>query len=258
MLVGLVRDDGGAGDAATDPGTVASASSAADAAPPALLDWLRTELPENGTVTAPPGVREALLRAGADPAVLPGPSPDSSPAGDAAVPALALVDAAPDGGRVLARFDRAGTAPLLLVDPAPVAPTDDQQRRRESLAAAVLANPTTRAEGDARAVLAAGDVDARLLTVVAALTAQEGVGLWDFPAPPGEETGAAPARRVVVDAVGSRPVPADGAATQRLVAWLDAQLAPFAPDTVEVTGDGVLIGFAYVPGPDAVVAAATP
>ncbi|MGY1769737.1 hypothetical protein [Blastococcus sp. SYSU D00813] len=258
VVVASVRDDAGdgAGRDAAGPGTAVPASPAPDAAPPALLDWLRSELPDDGTVTAPAGVRDALLRAGADPAVLPDAPPDG--AADAAVPALVLVETAPEGGRVLARFDRAGALPLLLVDPAPVAPTAEQRRQRASLAAAVLANPTSRAEADAREVLAAGDVDARLLTVIAALTAQDGVGVWDFPAPPGEEPGAAPARRVVVDAVGGRPVPADGSATQRLVAWLEAQLAPFAPDTVEVTGDGVLVGFAYVPGPDAVVAAATP
>lgn len=266
VVAGLVGDDDGDGvDRAAATGTAAPAPDASpgrdaspgpDAAPAGLVDWLRTELPVGGTVTAPAGVRDALLRAGADPAAL----PESVPAGGggAAVPALVLAGSAREGGRVLARFDGEGAGPLLLVDPDPVQPTDEQRRQRASLAAAVLANPTTRAEGEARAVLASGDLDARLLAVVAALTAQEGVGLWDFPVPPGEAHGDAPARRVVVDALGGRPVPADGAATQRLVAWLEAQLAPFAPDTVEVTGEGVLIGFAYVPGPDAVVAAATP
>ena len=257
VLVGvLVRDDdadaGTAGSAATGPD-----GSAADAAtaPLALVDWLRTELPEGGTVTAEPEVRAALLRAGTEDDVL----PESLPAdADAATPALALVETAPEGSRLVARFDRDGAAPLLLVDPAPVEATGDQRRQRETLAAAVLANPTTRAEPDPREVLAAADVDARLLALVAALTAQDGLGVGAFPVPPGEEAGTAPARRVVVDALGGRPVPADGAATQRLVAWLEAQLAPFAPDTVEVTGDGVLIGFDYVPGPEAVVSAATP
>ena len=67
----------------------------------------------------------------------------------------------------------------------------------------------------------------------------------------------APARRVLVDAYGGRPVPADDAATRRLVAWLDAQLPPFAPADVQVTDEGVLIAFDYVPGPDAVVGEAT-
>ncbi len=250
LVVGLVRDDDG-----TAPGT--AAATAPDRAPAALVDWVGSELPDGGTVAVPPELREELLRAGVDAAVLPeSPPPDAAEPG---TPALALVETAPQGGRLLARFERgAGAPPLLLVDPAPVEPTEEQRGRRQALAAAVLANPTTRADGDARAVLAAADVDARLLSLIAALTAREGVGLWEFPTLSGEQPGAAPARRVVVDAVGGQPVPADGAATQRLVAWLDAQLAPFAPDVVEVTGDGVLIAFDYVPGPDAVVAAAAP
>ncbi|WP_409329835.1 hypothetical protein [Trujillonella humicola] len=252
VVVGLVRE--GAGGTAAAPGTDGPGAPVPTGAPPGLLAWLRTELPVGGTVTATAPVRDVLVRAGADPAVLPESAPPWS--GDPAVPVLVLTETEPGGSRVLARFDRDGAVPLLLVDPAPVEPAEELRRQRESLAAAVLANPATRTEGDTREVLASGEVDPRLLTLIAGLTAREGVGLWEFPSLPGEQGGTAPARRVVVDAVGDRPVPADGAATQRLVAWLDAQLAPLAPDTVEVTGDGVLVGFAYVPGPDAVVAAA--
>ena len=240
--------------AGTSPLAASSAGTAPDV-PVELTDWLDTELPSGGTVTAGPELRALLLQAGVDPAVL----PEAGAAGDAGTPALTLATTQPGGGRLLARFDQGGSAePLLLVDPTPVEPTGEQLGRRESLAAAVLANPTTRAEGDARTVLETADVDARLLSLIAALTAQDGVGLWSFPPPPGEEPGAAPARRVVVDSLGGRPVPADGDTTQRLTAWLGAQLPPFAPDLVEVTGDGVLIAFDYVPGPDAVVAAAAP
>ncbi|WP_156036402.1 hypothetical protein [Blastococcus sp. URHD0036] len=245
LVVSLVRDDDGG----------SSPAPAAGGPPVELTDWLATELPSGGTVTAEPDVRAALVQAGVDPTVL----PESGSRGDAGTPALALTTTQPEGSRLLARFAGDGSAdPLLLVDPAPVEPTADQLERRQTLAAAVLANPTTRVEGNARSVLETADVDARLLALVAGLTAQDGVGLWAFPPLPGEEPGAAPARRVVVDSVGGQPVPADGAATQRLVAWLDAQLPPFAPDVVEVTGDGVLIAFDYVPGPDAVVAAVTP
>ncbi|RBY83952.1 hypothetical protein DQ240_15940 [Blastococcus sp. TF02A-26] len=250
LVVGPGREDDGG---PTSPAP--AASSAARLAPDALVDWVRTQLPAGGTVTAEPELRTALTEAGVDPAVL----PESGADGDAGAPALVLTGAPPGTGRVLARFDRPGEAgPLLLVDPAPVEPTDEERERREALAAAVLANPTTAVEGDSRAVLESADVDARLLSLVAALTAREGVGLWSFPLLPGEEPGAAPARRVVVDSLGGRPIPADGATTQRLVAWLDAQLAPFAPDVVEVTGEGVLVAFAYLPGPDAVVGEVSP
>jgi hypothetical protein len=47
-------------------------------------------------------------------------------------------------------------------------------------------------------------------------------------------------------------------ATDRLVAWLEAQLPPFAPDSVVATEQGVRIGFDYVSAPDALVSAAAP
>jgi hypothetical protein len=39
--------------------------------------------------------------------------------------------------------------------------------------------------------------------------------------------------------------------------WVEAQRAPFAPDTVEQTDDGVLLGFRYASAPDTVVSEAT-
>ena len=58
-------------------------------------------------------------------------------------------------------------------------------------------------------------------------------------------------------ALGGARVPGDPAATDRLVAWLEAQLPPVVPDEVQVTDDGVLVAFRYVSDPDAVVTAAT-
>jgi hypothetical protein len=62
----------------------------------------------------------------------------------------------------------------------------------------------------------------------------------------------------MVDAVGGSPLPPGAVATERLVAWLDAQLPPFAPDSVEVTDGGVLISFRYVSAPDALVTSTAP
>ena len=39
--------------------------------------------------------------------------------------------------------------------------------------------------------------------------------------------------------------------TERLLAWLDAQWPPFAPDTLEFSNGGVRIGYRYVSAPDA-------
>ena len=66
------------------------------------------------------------------------------------------------------------------------------------------------------------------------------------------------ARHVLLDRVGSERVAPDEQATDRLLAFLAAQLPPFAPDAVTVTADGVLVGFRYESAPDAVVTADTP
>ena len=63
---------------------------------------------------------------------------------------------------------------------------------------------------------------------------------------------------MLIDRVGSATVRPGEAATERLVEFLQAQLPPFAPDDVEVTDDGVLVGFRYESAPDAVVDENTP
>ena len=101
-------------------------------------------------------------------------------------------------------------------------------------------------------------VDARLLGLLAALVAQLGSGVADFPPPPGEPAEGALARHVLIDRVGSATVRPGEPATERLVEYLQAQLPPFAPDDVKVTDDGVLVGFRYESSPDAVVDENTP
>ena len=159
---------------------------------------------------------------------------------------------------MVARFERPGARALLVVDPAPGVPTPEELDRRRSLAAALLANPTTGTDGRAAEVLRAGAVDQRLLSLLAALGAQFGVGLADFPTAPGEPQGGALARRALVDRLGDDALLPDSPTTERLVAWLEAQLPPFAPDSFEVTDNGILIDFRYVSAPDALVTRSTP
>ncbi|WP_369253624.1 hypothetical protein [Geodermatophilus amargosae] len=215
--------------------------------------WLDAALPEATDVTASAAVRGELADAGV-PADRLLPAEGGVPVGAL----LAVVGTAPEGSRVVAAFDRTGDGSrLLVVDPAPGEPTAGELARRQSLARALLANPTTRADGAAGAVLRDAAVDERLLSLLAAVTASDGVGIAAFPPLPGEEGTALLARRVLVDAVGDAPVPGDPAATDRLLTWLAAQLPPFAPDDVEVTGAGVLVSFRYVSAPGATVSAAT-
>ncbi len=209
------------GDAATGPGTPAG-----DPAAPAA--WLAAALPPSTDLAASAAVREELSASGV-------PSGRLRPAEVAAASGalLAVAGPAPPGSRVVARFDRSGGGELLVVD------------------------PTTGAGPAAADVLRSGEVDLRLLSLLAALAAREGVGVAGFPVLPAEEGAGPPARRVLIDAVGGAPVPADPAATDGLRTWLAAQLPPFRPDDLQVTDDGVLVSFHYASHPDALVADAT-
>ncbi|SHG93952.1 hypothetical protein [Geodermatophilus nigrescens] len=252
------RLTGDAGGSTTGPSpaapssgsTAAAASPAAGATSPA--DWLAAALPPSTDLAATAGVREELAAEGV-PADRLRPAEQSASSGSL----LAVVGPAPEGARVVAAFDRPGDGSrMLVVDPAPAEPTAEELDRRRALADALLANPATGEDPAVTAVLRSGDVDARLLSMLAAVAAREGVRIAGFPALPGEEAGDAPARRVLVGAVAGAPVPADAAATASLREWLDAQLPPYRPDDVQVTDAGVLVSFHYASTPDALVSAA--
>ncbi|TYP85915.1 hypothetical protein [Blastococcus xanthinilyticus] len=228
---------------ATDTGAAGRTGAPAAAA---LLDWADRELPPRTQLRAEGDVRDDLLAAGAPDDLV---ATDRPTGPDDLV--LTVTDrSAEPGGRVIARFDG-----LALRDPAPGTPTVDQLDRRRSLAGAILANPTTRAPEQAAEVLRSADVDMRLLSLLAVLTARQGLGVAAFPRAEGAE---GPARSVLLDAVGNAPVGAGEAATAELRTWLEAQLPPFAPDRVEVTDDGVLLSYHYASDPDALVAEASP
>src|ERR687894_485619 len=99
-------------------------------------------------------------------------------------------------------------------------PRPEQLDRRVALAEAVLANPTTRASEEAAAVLRSADVDMRLLSLLAVLTAREGVDVAAFPRDDGAE---GPTRSVLLTAVGRTRVGPGERATEPLRTWLEAQ-----------------------------------
>jgi hypothetical protein len=176
---------------------------------------------------------------------------------------LAPVVAVSDDGRppdlLVAAFGRSASAPPLSVaDPARREPTRDELAHRRALATALLANPTTSARAQATRVLESGQVDPRLLTLLAALAGQSGLGLESLPSAPGESLGHTPARQAVVSSLAGRPLTPGLPVTDSLVSYLDAQVPPFAPDRVAAAGDGVHIGFHYVSAPDALVTGSTP
>jgi hypothetical protein len=169
---------------------------------------------------------------------------------------LTVTDGAvPAGSRLVARFG--SPTALAVVDPVPVAPTAAELQRRRDLATALLANPTSRVAAPAATVLRAATVDPRLLAVLAALTARSGVGVAAVPAAADEPPDVPLARSALLDEVGGRPVTAGSPDVPALVAYLRAQLAPYQPAEVTVTPAGVLVGYRYLSGPDAVVTAAS-
>ncbi|MGY1681213.1 hypothetical protein [Geodermatophilus sp. SYSU D01176] len=245
-VVALVLGGDRADRSTAAPGTAPTGGAAPSPDAAALLEWAGRELPDRARLRPEDDVRGDLLTAGA-PGDLVGSEEPTGP-GDLV---LTVTDAEPQaGGRGVARFGR-----LTVVDPSPGRTTPEQLDRRQALAAAVLANPTTRAPEAAAAVLRSADVDMRLLSLLAVLTAREGLGIAVFPRTDEAE---GPARSVLLAAVGSAPVGTGQPATEPLQAWLEAQLPPFAPDRVEVTADGVLLSYRYASDPDALVAEVSP
>ena len=211
----------------------------------ALLRWARTDLPVGTRLSAPPLTAAELLRAGAPRSLLAGRT-GSGPGDLAVVPGTAA-----QGDAVLARFPSAGgTAPLGVVDRHPGALTAAELDWRRDLGAALLANPAAQVSAAAAAPLRSGEVDPRLLALLAALAGRPGIGIGALPATPG--TGG-DARSALITSMGGQPVGRGRPATAGLLAYLRAQQPPFAPDTITVTDDGVLVGYRWLRDPDAAV-----
>jgi hypothetical protein len=137
----------------------------------------------------------------------------------------------------------------------PVPPDAAAAERRRALARALLANPETVAPGPVAEALTAGDVDPRLLSLLAGIGARFGLVLDSLPAVPGEE-GRTPVRRAVIAGIDGGALAADPGRTDRLEAWVAAQRPPYAPDTVRPVDRGLLVTYRYAPDPDGAVARA--
>jgi hypothetical protein len=245
LVVVLLRtEDGGDTD---DAGPAAADGPLGDAAE-GLAGWVDAELPADVPLTAPGQVRDALAAAGT--------AADRLVADD--VGALRVVEGDPGADAVVvARFQAGDGVLLSVVDPAPLEPTPEELERRRSLAAALLANPVAGITGRSADVLEAADIDARLLGLVAVLVARLDAGVADLPRAPGQPEEGTPARRALIDRVGEEPLVPGSDAVERVREFIAAQQYPFAPDTVEVTEQGVLVSFDYASSPDAAVTAAT-
>lgn len=207
----------------------------------ALVEWLADELPPGTPVAAEGLLADDLRRAGV-------------PIGDGGL--RVARGATPTGmsGLVVARFGDPATG-LVVADPERRGPDAEERRLRRELSAALLTNPATADAGQATGALLSGDVDPRLLTLLAGIAAQYGVGLSSLPAVPGEVS--TPVRYAVVDSVDGTRLDDDPALVRQVERWLAAQLPPYAPDVVEAGPGGLRVGFHYVPDPDSLVAEAS-
>jgi hypothetical protein len=217
----------------------------------ALLAWVDEQLPAEARVVAPPRIWAELVHASADTDQIR--LPGTAGAGAPVAPVLTVVEGdLPGGSTPVARFGPSGGRPdLLLADGSAGDPTPEELARRRTLAAALLANPMTIDGSQAAGVLASAEVDPRLLALLAGIGVQFDVQLAALPIVAGEERTGTLVRHAALLGASGAPLRPGAPETERLLAWLDAQWPPFAPDTIEVTNDGVRIGYRYVSAPDA-------
>jgi hypothetical protein len=219
----------------------------------ALLAWVDEQLPAEGRVVAPVRIWAELVHAGADTDQIR--LPLAAGGGGPLAPVLTVVEGdLPGGSTPVARFGASGGRPdLLLTDGSAGDPIPEERARRRTLAAALLANPMTADGGQAAGVLASAEVDPRLLALLAGIGVQLDVELAALSTVAGEERTGTLVRHAALLGGSGAPLRPGAPETERLLAWLDAQWPPFAPDTVEVSNGDVRIGYRYVSAPDALV-----
>ncbi|GAB3362282.1 thioesterase domain-containing protein [Modestobacter lapidis] len=220
-----------------------------------LVAWVQDQLPPDGRVSADATLRAELVHAGAAPSRV-GVATDVQLAATAPGTTELRVESgdSPVDGAAVARFDPADGLPALsVVHPDPAPPDPAAVERRRALARALLANPQTAAPGPVADVLSSGAVDPRLLSLLAGIGARFGVALDSLPVVPGEE-GRTLVRSAVITGIGGTVLADDPRRADRLLAWVDAQREPYAPDTVRRVDQGVLVTYRWSPDPDGAVA----
>jgi hypothetical protein len=228
------QEAGGAASASANPAAASSAAAGSAAA------WVAQQVSPDVTVSCDPRMCRQIQRDGFPAARLkPLPSTARDPLGTAVVVATAAVRsqygatlAAEYAPEVIASFGSGASR----VDIRLVAP-DGAAAFRAQLAAEhaalvsagrqLLDNMNIQPSPSARAALRAGQVDARLLAILAMLSHQMPVTLVAFTAAPGTSAGA-PLRGAEISA-------ASPAARSAILAFLDAQDSPYRPATATVS-----------------------
>lgn len=136
----------------------------------------------------------------------------------------------------------AGGAPTAVCPAAPLAPETvaTEQAARARFGAALARNPSLELQPEAAAALEAGLVDPRLVLVLADLASPRRLAVEGFPVEPLEPPYAL-RRHVLLGAVDGLPAAGD---PQPLVrTWFAGQQGPFVPNSIEVQGEALLIGY---------------
>jgi hypothetical protein len=120
------------------------------------------------------------------------------------------------------------TVRRVLSDPNAAAEALIDASSRAGAGAALAANPRLGLQPEAADLLRRGDVDARAVSVLAAITGQHSLAVADFPVVGGEDP-EQPRRLVAVTAIDGEPVRAGATPVTLLDKWLQAQQPPYRP-----------------------------
>jgi hypothetical protein len=141
--------------------------------------------------------------------------------------------------------ERAAAAP-----PAPptTAAGREAARLRRTVGTQLARNPRIEVDGQDRARLLAGDVDTRIVLVLAQFVTAHRIAISDFGTAEGDASGVR--TTVTVSEIDDRRVPSDGTKTGVLLRFLSDLRGDFATRSIDATNDGITAAFA--PRPDLV------
>jgi hypothetical protein len=152
---------------------------------------------------------------------------------------LPSVQEAVDSSRPVARFGADDElVEIRRILPGGMDSVEQQESEAQDLrlraGASLAQNPNLTASADAVDALRAGQVDERLLNVIATLVVQHHLQVGAFPVVDGEEGIGAPRRIVEIDGIDFRPIAAGTTTVASLEAFLDSQLASYRPIDVAI------------------------
>jgi len=145
---------------------------------------------------------------------------------------------------------RAVREPAAAPRPAPPTTTAgrDAARLRRTVGTQLAQNPRIEVDGQDRALLLAGDVDTRIVLVLAQFVTAHRIAISGFGTAEGDASGVR--TTVTVREIDDRRVPSDGTKTGVLLRFLSDLRGDFATRSIDATNDGITASF--TPRPDLV------